>query len=301
MPDAQRLRLSLAVQLVTTVLCPRPAPPAAACACTRGFLTPLTWYPRTVIAHIVAELYMEKKQVRNILTLMQRNNAVIGALQDVNITADAVDMASPDGSPVRANIDSMVTLDGEEEDWSGNDDSADEGDRGDAAIASGVPVLFTPQHSGPVRGLALYDYVPQGDEEIALIAGEVISEVETVDAEWWRGNAANRCGKDDRFDHIAHLLCWDLAAFEHRPICPWPLILPPQSPSPFFPSTHHHTHHARMHAHMSPPCLGIHEYKVSSRPHTATSFPGSPSTRCWRCTTTPPRTRMSFQLPPTAS
>lgn len=138
---------------------------------------------------------MEKKQVRNILTLMQRNNAVIGALQDVNITADAVDMTSPDGSPIRANIDSMVTLDGEEEEWSGNDDSADEGDHGAAAIASTVSAPLTPQHSGPVRGLALYDYVPQGDEEIALVAGEVINGVETVDAEWWRGNVANRSGK----------------------------------------------------------------------------------------------------------
>lgn len=40
----------------------------------------------------------------------------------------------------------------------------------------------------------LYDYEPQGDEELALIEGEVIPVISTEEDPWWEGEKKGKCG-----------------------------------------------------------------------------------------------------------
>lgn len=72
-----------------------------------------------------------------------------------------------------------------------------------SAFASGVPNPLTPEQHEPVpaateeprTAVAAYDYDKDDDNEISLREGEVITDIEFVDTEWWQGkNSSGEVG-----------------------------------------------------------------------------------------------------------
>jgi len=134
---------------------------------------------------VFADLYEQRRKVRNLQTLIQRNQGVIGALQKSNV--DAISLNKTCISPPLEGVGSATnSMYAEEEDWD------DEGENKDISGGESTSTI-TSSDKLPARAIALYDYIPAKADEIAFNAGDIIK-ITAHDSAWWTGSTGGAHG-----------------------------------------------------------------------------------------------------------
>eukprot|EP00038_Savillea_parva_P008182 m.175263 g.175263 ORF g.175263 m.175263 type:complete len:761 (+) comp13962_c0_seq1:1772-4054(+) len=149
---------------------------------------------------VYVELYENRRKVRNLETLVQRNQAVITALAQSGVEAVSgpQGVPSPDGSILRLPTEPRAgggrqnfSMYSEEPDW----DEEGEGDRDsvlDSVLAASnrhssnrLSRVFTAPEGSTV--VARYEYTPENEDELAFEVGDVIEVTSPIDGNGWMG------------------------------------------------------------------------------------------------------------------